>query len=86
MSTESAAQYSLQTRLLVAMSVLLTIFLGLTGVVLDRAFRSSIEAGVAEQLQAQIYVLLSAVFLFSEEGISQRDSSLWPMEFFSVVF
>ena len=61
MSTESAAQYSLQTRLLVAMSVLLTIFLGLTGVVLDRAFRSSIEAGVAEQLQAQIYVLLSAV-------------------------
>ncbi len=55
------AQYSLQTRLLVAMSVLLTIFLGLTGVVLDRAFRSSVEAGVAEQLRAQIYVLLSAV-------------------------
>lgn len=55
------APYSLQTRLLVAMSVLLTIFLSLTGIVLDRAFRSSIEAGVAEQLQAQIYVLLSAV-------------------------
>lgn len=53
--------YSLQTRLVVAVSVLLTIFLGLTGVVLDRAFRSSIEAGVAEQMQAQIYVLLSAV-------------------------
>lgn len=53
--------YSLQTRLLIAVSVLLSIFLGLTGIVLDRAFRSSIEAGVAEQLQAQIYLLLSAV-------------------------
>ncbi len=62
MSSEVAsAPYSLQTRLLVAMSILLTIFLGLTGVVLDRAFRSSVEAGVAEQLRAQIYVLLSAV-------------------------
>jgi two-component system sensor histidine kinase PhoQ len=55
------SSYSLQTRLLTAVSVLLTIFLGLTGIVLDRAFRSSIEAGVAEQMQAQIYVLLSAV-------------------------
>lgn len=62
MSTQSTfPSYSLQTRLLTAVSVLLTIFLGLTGIVLDRAFRSSIEAGVAEQMQAQIYVLLSAV-------------------------
>jgi len=62
MSAESASSsYSLQTRLLTAVCVLLTIFLGLTGIVLDRAFRSSIEAGVAEQMQAQIYVLLSAV-------------------------
>lgn len=62
MSTDTfPAQYSLQTRLLVAMSILLTIFLGLTGIVLDRAFRSSVEEGVAEQLRAQIYVLLSAV-------------------------
>ena len=58
---QKLSSYSLQTRLLTAVSVLLTIFLGLTGIVLDRAFRSSIEAGVAEQMQAQIYVLLSAV-------------------------
>lgn len=55
------SEYSLQTRLLTAVSILLFIFLGLTGVVLDRAFRSSVEASVAEQLQAQIYVLLAAV-------------------------
>ncbi|MEZ5526352.1 MAG: ATP-binding protein [Gammaproteobacteria bacterium] len=65
MSTGPAPSYSLQSRLLVAVSILLTLFLGLAGIVLDRAFRSSIEAGVAEQLQAQIYVLLSAV---EEEG------------------
>lgn len=61
----SRPEYSLQTRLLTAVSILLCIFLGLTGVVLDRAFRSSVEAGVAEQLQVQIYVLLAAV---EEEG------------------
>lgn len=61
----SRREYSLQTRLLTSVSVLLFIFLGLTGIVLDRAFRSSVEAGVAEQLQLQIYVLLAAV---EEEG------------------
>ena len=40
---------------------MLAVFLGLTGVVLDRAFRDSIEAGAAEQLQLQIYVVLSAI-------------------------
>jgi two-component system sensor histidine kinase PhoQ len=54
------AGFSLQARLLLAGSILLAVFLGLTGVVLDRAFRSSVEAGVAEQLQVQIYVLLAA--------------------------
>ncbi len=62
MSANTAfSQYSIQSRLLIAVSILLTFFLGLTGVVLDRAFRSSVEEGVAEQLRAQIYVLLSAV-------------------------
>jgi len=55
------SEYSIQSRLLAGFSVLLFIFLGLTGVVLDRAFRDSVEAGAAEQLQLQIYVLLSAM-------------------------
>lgn len=83
------SDYSLQTRLLTAVSVLLSLFLGLTGVVLDRAFRSSVEAGVAEQLQVQIYVLLSAVeedngeFYFladlREPRFSQLNSGLYGM-------
>ncbi|MES3009116.1 MAG: ATP-binding protein [Pseudomonadota bacterium] len=85
----SGSDYSLQTRLLTAVSILLFIFLGLTGVVLDRAFRSSVEAGVAEQLQVQIYVLLSAVeeergqFYFlqdlREPRFSQLNSGLYGL-------
>lgn len=40
---------------------MLFLFLGLTGVVLDRAFRTSIEAGAADRLQVQIYLLLANV-------------------------
>jgi len=54
-------EYSIQSRLLVGFSILLFLFLGLTGVVLDRAFRESVEAGAAERLQLQIYVLLAAI-------------------------
>lgn len=74
--------YSLQTRLLAAMSVLLFIFLGLTGMVLDRAFRESVEAGVAEQLQLQIYLLLAYAeeengeFFFLEDLREPRFSQL----------
>jgi two-component system sensor histidine kinase PhoQ len=56
----SVVSYSLQTRLLYAFSLLLFIFLGLTGLVLDSAFRSSIEAGAADRLQVQVYLLLGA--------------------------
>ncbi|MCB1672764.1 MAG: ATP-binding protein [Gammaproteobacteria bacterium] len=66
MAIESkAATYSIQNRLLTGFSLLLALFLGLTGVVLDRAFRDSVEAGAAEQLQLQIYVVLGAI---DEEG------------------
>ena len=60
-ATASAHDYSLQSRLLLGLSILLFVFLGFTGVVLDRAFRNSIEAGAAERLQVQIYLLLAAV-------------------------
>lgn len=88
-ATTRTSDYSLQTRLLTAVSVLLTLFLGLTGVVLDRAFRSSVEAGVAQQLQVQLYVLLSAVeedngqFYFLEDlrepRFSQLNSGLYAL-------
>lgn len=82
MSTGHGAGYSLQTRLLLAVTLLLTVFLGLTGFVLDRAFRNSLETGVAGQLQTQLYVLLAAVdenagqFYVSENLREPRFSQL----------
>jgi len=54
---------SLQTRLLLAASLVLAAFLGLTGVTLDRAFRESAEAGLRDRLQAHVYALLAAAKL-----------------------
>lgn len=51
---------SLHTRLLAVASIVLLFFFGLTGLVLDKAFRDSAESGVRERLQTQIYVLLAA--------------------------
>jgi two-component system sensor histidine kinase PhoQ len=82
-----AAPYSIQNRLLFGFSILLAVFLGLTGIVLDRAFRDSVEAGAAEQLQLQLYVVLSAIdeengefFLLEdlrEPRFSQLNSGLY---------
>ena len=45
------ARYSLRARMLLALSAVLLLFLGFTGVALDRAYRNSVEAGAAERLQ-----------------------------------
>jgi two-component system sensor histidine kinase PhoQ len=50
---------SLSTRLLLSASLVLSGFLGLTGWVLDNAFRDSAEAAVMERLQGQLYTVIS---------------------------
>ena len=79
--------YSLQTRLLIVFSILLGVFLSLTGLVLDRAFRNSVEAGAQDRLQGQIYLILAGAdaeegeFFFleslQEPRFSQLDSGLY---------
>lgn len=51
---------SLQLRLLIAASTVLLLFLSITALVLDRAFRASVETAVQKKLQIYIYTLLSA--------------------------
>jgi len=51
---------SLNTRLLVASSVVLAAFLGATGLTLDNAFRASAESALRDRLQNQLYALLAA--------------------------
>lgn len=52
---------SFNTRLLIAASVVLATFIGLTGLTLDRAFQDSAQSAVQERLQAQVYMLLGVV-------------------------
>lgn len=51
---------SLNRRLLLATGVTLIVFLGLTGTVLDSAFRASAQSAVQDRLQAHVYALLAA--------------------------
>jgi two-component system sensor histidine kinase PhoQ len=58
---------SLNARLLLAATLVLAAFLGLTGLALDRAFRESALAAVQDRLQSQIYILLSAASFTAPE-------------------
>lgn len=79
-------RYSLQKRLALALGILLILFLGLTGLVLDRAFKESVVAAVEERLQLHIYALLGVaepdqvgfyVPDLEEARFSQIDSGLY---------
>ena len=52
---------SLQARLLLAALLVLMVFTGLTGLVLDKAFRQSAETAMQDRLQGYLYALLAAV-------------------------
>jgi len=82
----SRSRYSLQTRLVLAFGILLILFLGLAGFVLDRAFKESVAAAVEERLQLQVYALLGVAepdaegfFLpdLEEARFSQINSGLY---------
>jgi two-component system, OmpR family, sensor histidine kinase PhoQ len=93
MSLQSSIQtkYSLQQRLVLAFGILLILFLGLTGLVLNRAFQESIAASVEERLQLQIYAVLGVAepdpdmsfFVpdLEEARFSQIDSGLYAYIF-----
>ena len=55
-----ARKYSLRGRMLLTATLVLLVFLGLMGVVLDHAFQRSAEQSVSERLLLHIYGLLAA--------------------------
>ena len=89
--TKPSGKYSLQQRLVLAFGILLIMFLGLTGLVLDRAFQESVAASVEERLQLQIYAVLGVAepdakgnfFVpdLEEARFSQIDSGLYALIF-----
>ncbi len=63
------APLSLNARLLIAASVVLAAFLGLTGLTLDRAFRDSAETQIRAALKVQVFALLAAADLDESERL-----------------
>ncbi len=83
---KSEPGYSLRKRLLLAFGILLILFLGLAGWVLDRAFKESVAASVEQRLQLQVYALIGVADPDGEEffvpeleeaRFSQIDSGLY---------
>ena len=52
--------YSLRQRLLLVCSVVLIIFIGLTALILDQAFKQSLDTELNDRLQTQIYLIMGA--------------------------
>ncbi len=58
--TSAAPQGSLRVRMVLSASLVLAVFLGVVGLVLDNAYRQSAEQSVSERLLLHIYALISA--------------------------
>ncbi len=65
---------SLTTRLLLAASLVLVAALGVTGLILDAAYRASATAAVQDRLQGHIYTLLAAANLDADGNLFVPDS------------
>jgi len=86
----AARQYSLRGRLLITATLVLLLFLGLMGLVLDQAFQQSAEQGVSERLMIHIYGLLAVTEVeeqivlppvMQEPGFNTLGSGLFALVF-----
>ncbi len=59
--------YSLRRRLLLVCGAVLIIFIGLTALILDQAFKQSLDAELNDRLQTQIYLLMGAAEFEQEQ-------------------
>ena len=65
---------SIRSRVLLAASLALAGFLGITGAALDRAYRASAESSVRDYLQTQVYGLLAAAELATDNVLNLPPS------------
>ena len=60
---------SIHSRILLSAFIILALFLSLTGIVLDKAFRNNVENAQRENLRTQIYTLLATAELGDNEQL-----------------
>ena len=70
---------SLQSRLLFTATIILSVFLGLTGLALDQAFQNSAEAAEEGRLQGELYGLLGAAELSRQDGLVMAGDLAEPL-------
>lgn len=66
---------SLNLRVLIAASAILSSFFGLAGFTLDRVYRSTLEQSMEEQLQGHVYALIATAGL-DEKGLMQMPATV----------
>ena len=71
-------QPSLQRRLLLTASVILTVFFGFTGLALDQAFQNSAESAQLGRLESQLYSLLGAAELTPQGQLAMTSDLAEP--------
>ena len=64
--------HALRTRLILAASLVLAIFLGVTGIALDQVFREAARAQVQDRLLSRVYALLAAADLTDDVLVLPR--------------
>jgi len=69
---------SLNARIIIAASLVLAIFLALTGIALDQAFRDSARAARQERLQGQLYLLIGAAEVDEHGKLSMPEQLSEP--------
>ena len=69
---------SIHSRILLSAFIILALFLSLTGVVLDKAFRNNVENAQRENLRTQIYTLLATAELGDNEQLQLPEEITEP--------
>lgn len=69
---------SIHSRILLSAFIILALFLGLTGIVLDKAFRNNVENAQRENLRTQIYTLLATAELAENDQLSLPEEITEP--------
>ena len=69
---------SIHSRILLSAFVVLALFMGLTGIVLDKAFRNNVEQAQRENLRTQIYALLATAELDDADYLKLPEQNMEP--------
>jgi len=72
---------SLNFRVLIAASAILSSFFGLAGFTLDGVYRNTVEQSIEEQLQGHVYTLIASARLVGDKGLMEVPASILDARF-----